>query len=335
MNQDNDPIHCHKCKRRTLNINSKIVQTTNGLWRIAAQCKVCNTNKSKFIKTPNQPAIEKVKSTTLEEAKELHKAVRHTFKKRSIVTLGIDDLWAADLVILTAYEHENNGYKYLLNVIDTFSKFSWGVPLKKKNGLAVSKAFENIIQAAKKDKHSPPTFLHTDKGLEFENSAFKDVLKKYNIKMYHTQNTEKSAIVERFNRTINEKLKVKFQVQDNFKWVDLIPEIFHEYNHKDVHRTIGMRPAKVTSENEYIILQKYTKQPDKVMDHPTFKIGDRVRIKAFKGTFANKYKNNWTLEIFVVAEVLPTNPITYKIKDLNDEEIVGSFYKYELQKTNF
>jgi len=134
-------------------------------------------------------------------AKELHKPVRIHSKKRPIITKGIDDLWAADLIILKQYSEENNGYAYLLNVIDTFSKFVWAAPIKKKDGATVSKAFEKIIKSAKSQNHKTPNLLHTDKGLEFENKHFKNLLDKYNIKMYHTHNLEKSAIIERFNRT--------------------------------------------------------------------------------------------------------------------------------------
>ena len=65
-----------------------------------------------------------------------------------------------------------------------------------------------------------------------------------------------------------------------------------------------------------------------------FKVGDRVRIIRFKCTFSNKYDPNWTRETVVIKEILNTQPVTYKIKDLNDEEIIGTFYNEELQKNN-
>ena len=65
---------------------------------------------------------------------------------------------------------------------------------------------------------------------------------------------------------------------------------------------------------------------------PKFKIGDRVRIYKYKKQFEKGYETNWTREIFVVSKILFTSPITYRIKDLNDEEILGSFYKQELNK---
>ncbi len=68
---------------------------------------------------------------------------------------------------------------------------------------------------------------------------------------------------------------------------------------------------------------------------PKFKVGDRVRIAKKKGTFEKGYTTRWTREIFIIEEVLNTNPVTYKIKDLKGEEIKGSFYEQELQISEF
>ena len=64
-----------------------------------------------------------------------------------------------------------------------------------------------------------------------------------------------------------------------------------------------------------------------------FKVGDRVRISKFKNIFAKGYTPNWSKEIFIVNKTNDTVPYTYNIKDLNDEEIIGSFYDRELQKS--
>ena len=64
-----------------------------------------------------------------------------------------------------------------------------------------------------------------------------------------------------------------------------------------------------------------------------FKVGDRVRISKFKNIFAKGYAPNWSTEIFIVYKINDTVPYTYNLKDLNDEEIIGSFYDKELQKT--
>jgi len=266
----------------------------------------------------------------MEEAKELHAPVRRKFCRRKIITKGIDDLWAADLLIMKKYSEENDDFKYLLNVIDTFSKYVWIEPLKDKTGKSITEAFESIIIKSKRK----PKLLHVDMGREFVNKIFKSMLEKYAIKMYHTYNEEKSAIIERFNRTLNQKLKIYFETQNNFKWIDILPKVLKEYNTIDVHRTIGMRPIEVNKDNEEEILIKLNK-PECIATDPKFKVGDRVRIYAYKKVFNNKYKKNWTKEIFIIDKVFYTNPITYSIRAQDGEEVIGKFYTQELLKTKF
>jgi hypothetical protein len=106
-------------------------------------------------------------------AKELHKPVRTSFEKRSILTKGIDDLWAAYLIDMKKYCKENRGYMYILNILVIFSEFAWAIPIKSKDGVTVSKAFEKIIKSTKSQNHKPPNLLHTVKGTEFENKFLK------------------------------------------------------------------------------------------------------------------------------------------------------------------
>jgi len=267
-------------------------------------------------------------------AKELHKPVIKKFIKRRIFTTSIDDLWNADLIIMRKYSNENDGYNYMLVVIDTFSKFSWALPIKTKHGITVAKAFEEIIENAKLQNHKSPNLLHVDKGTEFRNKSFKEVLEKYNIKMYHTENKEKSAIIERFNRTLNQKMKIEFEINENKRWIDILDNLIYEYNFNDIHRSIKMKPSEVNKENEIIVFRNlfHIFEVDLKIK---FKVGDRVRITKYKNTFHNKYDPNWTREIFTISQILQTNPVTYKIKDSNNEIIEGSFYTQELQKTKF
>src|SRR6266576_1285659 len=267
----------------------------------------------------------------MDEAKELHRREVTKFKKRKIITRGIDDLWAADLLIMKQYSRQNKGYKYILNVIDTFSKYMFLEPLKTKTGKEVADAFKKIIKRSKRK----PKLLHVDKGKEFVNKDFKDVLKKYGIVMYHTQNEEKSAIAERANRTINEKLKSHFQVQKKFIWLSLLDLILDEYNNKDVHHTIGMPPSKVNKKNEREILERMYNLKSFTLEKPKFKVGDIVRITYKNYLFRNKYKPNWTTEKFVISKIHYTDPITYSVKDFDNETIEGKFYKQELLKTAF
>ena len=104
-----------------------------------------------------------------ELADELHKPVRKHFEKRRVISKHVDDIWAADLVDMQYYSSSNKGYKYILMVIDIFSKYGWGEPLKNKKGLTIAKAFRKIW---KSNGQKTSKYLWTDKGREFDNKIF-------------------------------------------------------------------------------------------------------------------------------------------------------------------
>ena len=106
---------------------------------------------------------------------------------------SIDDIWVADLIDMKAFSKDNNGIKYLLTVIDIFSKFVWIVPLKRKTGQEVANTFSRIL------KERRPSKTWVDRGREFNN---KDVQKL--IELYSTENEDKSCVIERVNRTNTE-----------------------------------------------------------------------------------------------------------------------------------
>jgi len=227
------------------------------------------------------------------------------------------------------YSKQNKHYKYLLTIIDTFSKFSWIYLLKTKTGLEVANAFKSIFKLGRK-----PEKIWSDAGKEFFNKIMKDLLKEENVEIYTTQNEEKSSVIERFNRTLKEKMFKYFTAYNTHKYYDVIDIMMKDYNNT-FHNTIKMTPVEGSKkENEKEIYEKvFAELPNK--DKPNYKLGDRVRITKYKNKFKKGYEESWTKEIFVITQILHTNPITYKIKDLAGEEIVGSFYSNELQKTIF
>jgi len=129
---------------------------------------------------------------------------------------------------------------------------------------------------------------------------------------------------------LNKKFKILFEINNNHKWVDSLQRITKEYNEKDMHRSIGIQPIKVTAKNEDLIRRKLFPKRGKFSwsYYPKFEIGDKVRISCKKSVFQDKYSKNWTREIF-----FRTIPTTYTIKDDQGETIVGKFYDKELQKT--
>ena len=162
-------------------------------------------------------------------ANELHRPIRRRFPKRKVISYGIDNIWAADLVEMGKFSKWNKGIKYLLMVTDVFSKFGWIRPLKDKRGQTVADAFRSIFrERAKRAKRAParkPKMLWSDKGSEFFNAIMKDLLDKNGIKLYTTENEEKSSVVERWNRTMKERLFRMFSANNNTIYWDKLDKL--------------------------------------------------------------------------------------------------------------
>ena len=268
-------------------------------------------------------------------ADELHKPIIRKLKKRKVYSAFKDNIWAADVADMQLLSRYNKGIRFSLCVIDIFSKYAWVVPLKDKKGISIVKAFQIILKQSinrqrDKDtsaKHLKPTKIWVDKGSGFYNAYFKKWLRDNDIVMYSTHNEGKSVVAERFIRTLKSKIyKYMTSVSKNV-YIDKLDDIVDEYNNT-YHTTIKMKPIDVKN-NTYINTSKKINYKD-----PKFKVGDRVRISKYKDIFAKGYMPNWSEEVFVIKKVKNTVPWTYVINDLNREEIIGTFYEKELQKTN-
>jgi hypothetical protein len=259
-------------------------------------------------------------------ANELHKPVVRKFRKRKVIVYGIDEIWGADLVDMQAFAKDNDGIKYLLCVIDIFSKYGWIVPMKDKSGKSTAEAFERIFSSGRK-----PLKLWVDKGKEFYN---KDV-KSLGVELYSTENEEKSCVIERWNRTMKEKMFKYFTANSTRRYVDVLDSMVELYN-KTKHSTVKMTPVEASKKKNEIVVSDTLNAGvfNATPETPKFKVGDKVRITVKKSIFEKGYTPRWTEEIFTVSKVQMTTPITYKITDCNREEIQGTFYGEELQKTS-
>lgn len=265
-----------------------------------------------------------VKEQVIEE---LHRPARINFVRRRVITKGIDDLYQADLVEMINYAKENKGFRYILVVIDVFSKFVWAVPVKRKTGEDVTKAMESILVKSKRI----PVHLQTDMGKEFYNKTFQDLLKEYNINHYSVYSNKKAAVVERVNRTLKSLMWKKFSFQGSYKWLNLLPQIVKQYNNTR-HRTTGMKPTEVKTKHEQKLLNTvYSKIKAVNLKTQKFFVGDNVRISKHREAFTKGYTPNWSNEIFTVREVQFTNPLTYTLRDSTGKDILGGFYGEELQ----
>ena len=176
------------------------------------------------------------------------------------------DIFECDLLHVQALSKYNDGYKYLLTVIDVFSKFLHIVPLKSKTGKAVSSAVHSVLQNPKylKPRKRRPIWVRTDKGKEFLNTAFQNLLKHEGIQFEICKNPDiKCSIVERAHRTIRDKLYKFFTHKNTYRYIDVIQEFVTGYN-ASVHSSTGMAPAVVTDSDVLAIWKRMQNKQGKV-----------------------------------------------------------------------
>ena len=228
--------------------------------------------------------------------------------EKEVISKGIDKIWAADLVEIQKYSKWNKGIKYLLMVMDVFSKYGWIKPLKDKKTESVSTAFDVIFKKIKRK----PTVLWTDKGSEFISKHFKDFLKKNKIKLYHTENEEKSGVVERWNRTMKNKMWKMFSANDNTVYWDKLKDLVDDYNNTK-HSSLKITPIEASKKEngKNVFANLYGDLIYLKPKKPKFSIGDKARISKYKRRVFDKgYTPNWTEEVFVVDKVMLTKPVT-------------------------
>ena len=278
-----------------------------------------------FDKKSTGSGFKKLKNTTkpssLILADELHKPVIRKFKKRKVYSQFKNNIWGVDLADMQSLSRKNKGIKYLLCVIDLYSKYAFVILLKDKKRISVTNGFNKII----KQSNRKPNKIWVDQGGEFYNNVFKKWLSDNDIIMHSTYNEGKSVVAERFIRTLKSKLYKHMTAIGKNVYYDVLDDVVNKYNNTK-HSTIKMKPIDVGN-NKRVYIDEHNKK------RSIFKVGDRVRISKFKIIFAKGNTPNRSSEIFIVDKVNDTVPYTYNLKDLNDEEILDSFYDRELQKT--
>lgn len=291
---------------------------------------------SKFHKTIN----DRFKSNNVDIKKEeiekylqsqdsflLHKDIIKNFKRNKVIVFNIDQIWQADLCDVSNISKENKKFNFILTVIDVFSKYAWAVPLKNKTADSIINAFKEIFKSGR-----TPEKLHTDKGKEFINKKFQSFLKDKNITLFNTNSELKASIVERFNKTLKEKMYREFEKKNNHTYIDFLDDLLFGYNNT-VHSKIKIAPSQVNKKNEASIRKIFTKQ-SKIPIRFKFQIGDEVLISKDKSHFSKGYEPKWVREVFVIHERKLRQPPVYIIRDTkeNPDIIEGVFYEQQLQK---
>lgn len=246
-----------------------------------------------------------------------------------------------DTVLFTApvLVEANGGVKYLLTIIDIFTKKAFCYATKKNDC--------NTALACLKDLFSKldqlPQHIACDRGSEFKCKKMLDFMKEHQVNLYTTQTERKAAIVERFQLSLQQllyKLMAEHNTYEWTKYLDTALDIYHARH----HRSLGMSPneaelpGKEGDKNRQMIRKRYYQKYRKADQHmakkkPKFKVGDTVRIAVARSKFQRGYYENFTEEYFTVAKVRTEHPNPrYQLKDLTGEEVNDLFFENELVK---
>ena len=218
---------------------------------------------------------------------------------------------------MESLHYKNKNVKYLLSVIDVFTRYAWVKTLKDKKGKIVLNAFIEIANESNRKLNK----LWVDQGREFYNKRMPGWFDNNDILMYSTHSEVKSVIIERFIKILKAKIYKKITANNNKSYLSYLNKLVAKCNNA-YHHSINKKP----------IITDYSVSIEKIETSskaPKFKVNDRVRITKYKNNFSKGYIENLSREIFIES-ISKTNPWTCKLKDLNREEIIGSFYEKEL-----
>ena len=220
------------------------------------------------------------------------KKPKKNYLTNKINIFHIDDIWSLEILDLKDYGPENDrGYRYVLVIINNFSKFGWTIPLKNKNAQTIKDSFENILISSKRK----PNLIESDRGKEFYNNIFQDHLNKNNIKLYSRNSSYGAVFAERFNRTIRELLKKVVFEHGDANWIDVLPTITKQYNNR-IHTSTKLSPKDASlKKNEGFVYKNLLDKRNKIK--PKFQINDLVRVAALRKTFSKADTTNWSYKL--------------------------------------
>jgi hypothetical protein len=277
------------------------------------------------------------KELSQNEVYTLHKQVRRKFPERKVVVAGIDDQWQIDLLDIHRQKMQNSHMCFLLTVIDVFRRYAWVVAIKNKEAKTVCAAFERIFH-----KNKPPRYIYSDAGNEWKGEC-KKLFLKHNIIHIYTESRHKAMIVERFNQTLRQKIAefVTWNKKTNgsTRFLDKLDELVASYN-ATIHGSLGVAPVSINSKNEDDIRRmQYGPPANDPLNNEfikfKFREGDYVRLVVDKTLFEKGSTAKWSDEVYIVCQLNPTSPPTYKVMNLEGKEFNWKYYSQELQKISY
>ena len=249
------------------------------------------------------------------------------FRRRRVVARFPFDVWMADLIEYPGLKWHNGNYKFVLLVVDVFTKMIYVEPMKRKLGENTAEAMEKILSRVE----MPPVMLVTDRGREFYNTNFSNVMFSNDIRHFSTPSATKfkASVAERAIRTIKTKLERFMQHTNSKNWESILKTFVDNYNHTP-HSAHKMRPVDVSSENRKLVFKRLYPKKSSVIKCK-LKVGDKVRKIREKQEFEKGYTPNWSNEIYEIISVRQKNAVCwYKLADSSGDVLRGIWYYNQL-----
>ena len=270
------------------------------------------------------------------------KPLRRHFNRPHTPSPGLDYFWEADLIDFTNVASQNDGYKFILIAIDTFSRYGFAHRMKTKTPKDVLIGFKQFVDTGRQPRYS----LRTDGGTEFR-GVFERYLTEIDVVHFIARSDIHAAYAERFIKTVRTRLYRVFLHTQKHRWIDVVSDIVTSYN-TSVHRMTGYAPKDVTTQNEGLVAVNQSdiwrklhdpshkshavSSPKKKKKRYRYKPGDTVRVGALRRTFGRQYDQKFSGELFKVSKVYmrPGSKPVYKLVDWSEDPIEGAFYEEEL-----
>jgi hypothetical protein len=251
----------------------------------------------------------------------MHRPVRNRFQRNPYTVNNIGDIWESGVVDIGNLSKYNDGFKYFLNAIHTFSKYAYAVPLRTKTEDEVTSAFRTILSKTPRSLKPNSFGLRLPEAPKVEGIEFR-VIRNPNVKC---------AVFEMCNGTLNTKMYRYFTRMNSYRYIDVLDKFVDGHNNA-VHSTTSMAPHRVTGKDVLKIWNRMTEEQARLKRAPAINgVGQTERISKEKMKFAKAFEQNYSAEIFKISKVVRRSPRPlYELEDLRGMPIEGQFYKEEL-----
>ena len=259
------------------------------------------------------------------------KVPRKKFKRARVKVPSMGVQFQADLFDLQKLGWHNKGHKWIVLVVDAFSRFVKCQPAKNKSGPEIARALDVIFtELTHENRKGPHAYLISDLGNEFHNRHVTEIYKKHNLSQFPLRPPIKCGFAEISGRYIVNRLYKIMHHRKVKRWIDVLQAAVTAKNMRKNPKTAGLSPVEINYDNQ-VIVHKSLYPKDEEQKPFTLKIGDRVQVVKNRTPFAKSYHSYYSDQVYRVIRLHPTSVPRYSIADEADgQPIYGTWYANEL-----